>query len=82
MGSRTTFSDLVKKHGLWPQQILLVIWYYTVTLTICRIGHKPKLSQHTKGNAVSAELRCLRCKKTLDFQVSIFLQMEKPRSRI
>jgi len=49
------------------------IWRHVVTLTICRIGHKPKLNQRTQAGRVSAEMTCTRCGKTLDFQISILL---------
>lgn len=55
----------------WYLILLKEVRYYIWTLTLCRIGHKPKMDQRTKTHTVAAELRCERCKKVLDFQISI-----------
>jgi hypothetical protein len=73
----TAWSRLIlykaKNDFVWGLGFAGAIKYYTWTLTLCRIGHKPKLKLRTKNRQVSAELSCTRCKRVLDFQVSLLL---------
>jgi len=80
MTSNASSSEVRRAEKLdWYYQLTGALWYYMVTLTLCRIGHKPKMVQRTKTNGnstkvVSAELSCRRCHKVLDFQTSILVK--------
>jgi hypothetical protein len=65
MSSDSSSDDLV-----WGIGILALVKYYVWTLTLCRIGHKPRMSLQYKpfSNTAIAHLHCTRCNRQLAVQ--------------